>query len=59
MKRDFLDLSSISVAEGHALLNLASWLKSDLKNGLDHPYLRGKTLGDAVSEALVAHAIDL
>jgi ornithine carbamoyltransferase len=44
MKRDFLDLSSISVAEGHALLNLASWLKSDLKNGLDHPYLRGKTL---------------
>jgi ornithine carbamoyltransferase len=44
MKRDFLDLSSISVAEGHALLNLASWLKSDLKNGLDHPYLRGRTL---------------
>src|SRR6202790_5685282 len=44
MKRDFLELSSISNAEGHALLNLASWLKSDLKNGLDHPYLRGKTL---------------
>ena len=44
MKRDFIELSSISAAEGHALLNLASWLKSDLKNGLDHPYLRGKTL---------------
>ena len=44
MKRDFIDLSSISAAEGHALLNLAAWLKSDLKNGLDHPYLRGKTL---------------
>ena len=44
MKRDFLELSSISNAEGHALLNLASWLKSELKNGLDHPYLRGKTL---------------
>jgi ornithine carbamoyltransferase len=44
MKRDFLDLSSISPTEGHALLNLASWLKSDLKNGLEHPYLRGKTL---------------
>ncbi|HEY2104789.1 MAG TPA: ornithine carbamoyltransferase [Candidatus Binataceae bacterium] len=44
MKRDFIDLSSISVAEGHALLNLAAWLKSDLKNELDHPYLRGKTL---------------
>jgi ornithine carbamoyltransferase len=44
MKRDFIDLSSISAAEGYALLNLASWLKSDLKNGLDHPYLRGKTL---------------
>ncbi len=44
MKRDFVELSSLSAAEGHALLNLASWLKSDLKNGLDHPYLRGKTL---------------
>jgi ornithine carbamoyltransferase len=44
MKRDFVELSSISAAEGQALLNLASWLKSDLKNGLDHPYLRGKTL---------------
>jgi ornithine carbamoyltransferase len=44
MKRDFLDLSSLSPGEGHALLSLASWLKSDLKNGLEHPYLRGKTL---------------
>jgi ornithine carbamoyltransferase len=44
MKRDFIALSSISAAEGHALLSLASWLKSDLKNELDHPYLRGKTL---------------
>jgi ornithine carbamoyltransferase len=44
MKRDFLDLSSISNAEGQALLSLASWLKSDLRNGLEHPYLRGKTL---------------
>jgi ornithine carbamoyltransferase len=44
MKRDFIDLLSISPAEGYALLNLASWLKSDLRNGLDHPYLRGRTL---------------
>jgi ornithine carbamoyltransferase len=44
MKRDFVDLSSISAAEGHALLNLASWLKSDVKNQLEHPYLRGRTL---------------
>jgi ornithine carbamoyltransferase len=44
MKRDFVDLSSISVAEGYALLSLASWLKSDVKNELEHPYLRGKTL---------------
>ncbi|HKD68288.1 MAG TPA: ornithine carbamoyltransferase [Candidatus Binataceae bacterium] len=44
MKRDFIDLSSISAAEAHALLSLASWLKSDVKNDLDHPYLRGKTL---------------
>ncbi len=44
MKRDFIDLSSLSAAEGHALLSLASWLKSDVKNRLEHPYLRGKTL---------------
>jgi ornithine carbamoyltransferase len=44
MKRDFVDISSLTAAEGHALLNLASWLKSDLRNELDHPYLRGRTL---------------
>ena len=44
MKRDFIDLSTISAAEADALLNLAGWLKSDLKNELEHPYLRGKTL---------------
>jgi ornithine carbamoyltransferase len=44
MKRDFVDLSSISAAEGHALLSLAGWLKSDVKNQLEHPYLRGRTL---------------
>ncbi len=44
MKRDFVDLSSISTAEAHALLNLAGWLKSDVKNQLEHPYLRGRTL---------------
>ena len=44
MKRDFIDLSSISAAEAHALLSLASWLKSDVKNDLDHPSVRGKTL---------------
>jgi ornithine carbamoyltransferase len=44
MKRDFLELSSLSAAELHGLLRLAGRLKSELKNGLEHPYLRGRTL---------------
>jgi ornithine carbamoyltransferase len=44
MKRDFLDLSSLSTAELDGLLKLASRLKAELKTGLEHPYLRGKTL---------------
>ena len=44
MKRDFLDLSSLSTAELDGLLKLASRLKHELKSGLEHPYLRGKTL---------------
>lgn len=44
MKRDFLELSSLSNAELDGLLKLASRLKHELKTGLEHPYLRGKTL---------------
>jgi ornithine carbamoyltransferase len=44
MKRDFLALSSLSTAELQGLLRLAGRLKSELKNGLEHPYLRGRTL---------------
>ncbi|MGH7865606.1 MAG: ornithine carbamoyltransferase [Candidatus Binataceae bacterium] len=44
MKRDFLDLSSLSPAELDALLGLAERFKAELKSGLEHPYLRGKTL---------------
>jgi len=44
MKRDFLDLSSLSAGELRGLLQLASRLKSELKNGMEHPYLRGRTL---------------
>jgi ornithine carbamoyltransferase len=44
MKRDFLDLSSLSPAEVQGLLQLATRLKSELKNGMEHPYLRGRTL---------------
>jgi ornithine carbamoyltransferase len=44
MKRDFLDLSSLSAAELRGLLQLAIRLKSELKNGMEHPYLRGRTL---------------
>jgi len=44
MKRDLIDLSSLSAAELNGLLALAVRLKSELKSGLEHPYLRGRTL---------------
>lgn len=44
MKRDFLDLSSLSAGEVRGLLQLAARLKRELKNGMEHPYLRGRTL---------------
>lgn len=44
MKRDFLDLNSLSAAELGGLLAVAARLKFELKTGLEHPYLRGKTL---------------
>jgi ornithine carbamoyltransferase len=44
MKRDFVDLASLSPAEFDGLLKLASRLKAELKAGLEHPHLRGKTL---------------
>src|SRR5215469_7574579 len=44
MKRDFIELSSLSIGEVRGLLKLATRLKSELKNGLEHPYLRGRTL---------------
>jgi ornithine carbamoyltransferase len=44
MKRDFIDLSSLSSGELRGLLQLAARLKSELKNGMEHPYLRGRTL---------------
>jgi ornithine carbamoyltransferase len=44
MKRDFLELSSLSATELQGLLRLATRLKAELKNGMEHPYLRGRTL---------------
>jgi ornithine carbamoyltransferase len=44
MKRDLLDLSSLTTAELDGLLRLGVRLKAELKSGLEHPYLRGKTL---------------
>jgi ornithine carbamoyltransferase len=44
MKRDFLDLGSLSADELRGLLALASRLKAETKIGLEHPHLRGKTL---------------
>jgi ornithine carbamoyltransferase len=44
VKRDLLDLTSLSAAELAALLGLAARLKAELRAGLEHPYLRGRTL---------------
>ncbi len=44
MKRDFIELASLSAAELDGLLALALRLKDELRNGLEHPFLRGKTL---------------
>ncbi|MGO9603793.1 MAG: ornithine carbamoyltransferase [Candidatus Binataceae bacterium] len=43
-KRDFLDMSSITEAELNGLLALAARFKAELKSGIEHPYLRGRTL---------------
>src|SRR3984893_9240141 len=44
MKRDFIELSSLSTAELDGLLRLCARLQAELKTRLEHPYLRGKTL---------------
>jgi ornithine carbamoyltransferase len=44
MKRDFLELSGLTAAELDGLMRLAARLKAELKDGIEHPYLRGKTL---------------
>src|SRR5712675_3423969 len=43
-KRDLLDLGSLSADELARLLALAARLKDELRAGLEHPYLRGRTL---------------
>jgi ornithine carbamoyltransferase len=43
-KRDFLELSSLSGDELGGLLALAARMKAELKSGIEHPYLRGRTL---------------
>jgi ornithine carbamoyltransferase len=43
-KRDFLDMSSLTQAELIGLLALAARFKAELKAGIEHPYLRGRTL---------------
>jgi ornithine carbamoyltransferase len=44
MKRDFLDLRSLSRKELESLLQLAAKLKSELKAGRQEPYLKGQSL---------------
>jgi len=43
-KRDFLDMSSLTEGELGGLLALAARFKAELKSGIEHPHLRGRTL---------------
>ncbi len=43
--KHLLKLSDLSTAEIEEILNLADQLKYDQKHGIDHQYLKGKTLG--------------
>jgi ornithine carbamoyltransferase len=43
-KRDFIDMSSLTQTELGGLLALAARLKAELKCGIEHPFLRGRTL---------------
>ena len=43
--KHLLKLGDLSTAEIEEILNLADQLKYDQKHGVDHRYLKGKTLG--------------
>lgn len=43
--RDFLSVNELSTEEVYQILKLALDLKDKQKNGIPHPYLKGKTLG--------------
>lgn len=45
MNKDLLKLEDLSKDEILDILNLADQLKYELKHGIDHPHLKGKTLG--------------
>ncbi|WP_459480262.1 ornithine carbamoyltransferase [Clostridium saccharoperbutylacetonicum] len=45
MKRDLLKIDDLSKEEILDILNLADQLKYEQKHGIDHPHLKGKSLG--------------
>lgn len=45
MKKSLLKMTDLTGNEIIELLNLADQLKYEKKNGIEHPYLKGKTLG--------------
>lgn len=45
MNKDLLKIEDLSKDEILDILNLADQLKYELKHGIDHPHLKGKTLG--------------
>ena len=45
MKKDLLRIDSLSKEQILDILNLADQLKYEQKHGIEHPHLKGKTLG--------------
>ena len=53
--RDYLSISDFSGEEIRLLLNAAHDLKRELKAGIPHPVLKGKTSGDDLYQGLDPH----
>lgn len=51
MKKDLLKIDDLSKEEILDILNLADQLKYEQKHGIDHPHLKGKTLGMIFAKA--------
>ena len=54
--KHLLKLGDLTAHEIIEILNLADQLKYELKHGISHDYLKGKTLGYDISKILYPYA---